>query len=449
VFDALAHLVLGESRAAPVVVVVEDLHWIDPASRELLEALVRQFQTARVLVVFTHRPDGDPALTVAGALDPLVLERLDAAEITAILRAVAGGRLPDELETMLVHKSGGSPFCAEELVRGLLEAGHLEPGEDGMRLVRPLDEIPIPGTIQEVVAARIDRLPPDAKHVVQVAAVLGRQFTRADLAALLADEATDVAAALEELLARGILHGKSGLGADELRFGESLTQEVAYESLLLRQRRLLHERIARALDARAGGGAERSAVRAHHWARTDDRARAAVALLEAGRDAEAVPSYRVAADFHRHAWEAGEAAYAEHADDRHLRIALEAAGAYVRLVVQFGFPLTDDVVRAAERGRDLAEQLHDNEALAGFFYWLGAIAIQRDDRDFARASRSPSAASGSRRRRGSGSPPPASCAASPCSTSSTDASRTRASASIRCSPFWTRPRIGRSRAIST
>jgi len=382
VSEAVANLILAESQHTPVLVIVEDLHWIDQPSRELFEALVKQLAAAPVLLLVTHRPDRDAELRVAGAsVERLQLVRLSAAEITAILRAVAGGVLPGELEMLLVGKAAGSPFFAEELVRTLIEEGHLEQNGAGLRLARPLAQIPIPGTIHEVIAARIDRLEPAAKRVMQVAAVLGRQFSRADLTALLAEEGIDVARELDELVARGILHRKVALGRDELRFGESLTQEVAYESLLLRQRRQLHERVARRLDSQPAGGAGRSALRAHHWARSDDRGRAADAFLQAARDAESVPSYRDAADFYRRAWDTAEGAYGELQDERYLRIALEATGSLSRLVVYFGLPFVQDAARAAERGRELAEYFHDDEARAAFLYMLGVMTMQHGGRD--------------------------------------------------------------------
>src|SRR5262249_51859072 len=160
----------------------------------------------------------------------------------------------------------------------------------------------------------------------------------------------------------------------------SLTQEIAYEGLLLRQRRQLHERVARYLEGQPGGGPERSALLAHHWSRTDQRGLAADALMQAARDAESVPSYRVAADFYRRAWDAAEAAHVELHDERFLRMALDATSGLSRLVVYFGLPLIDDAARAAARGRELAEQLHDANAVASFLYMLGVMTMTRDGR---------------------------------------------------------------------
>src|SRR2546426_4546782 len=266
-FEAVTRLVLGASERAPVVVLLEDLHWIDDPSRELLESLVGRVAAAPVMVLVTHRPDDRAAWRARGALTQVVLPRLSDEHVRTIVRAVAGGPLPEQLERLLVAKAEGSPFCAEEITRSLIEEGYLAQNGGGRKLTRPLEEIRIPGTVQEVIAARLDRLSPPAKRVVQVAAVLGRQFRRDQLTALLAGEDIDVEHELGELEQRGVFHRKHLLAADEYRFGESLTQEVAYEGLLLKQRRQLHERVGLLLEAEpAEMTAERSALLAHHLA---------------------------------------------------------------------------------------------------------------------------------------------------------------------------------------
>src|SRR5207247_2084690 len=115
--DAVTRLLLGKSQHAPVVVMLEDLHWIDDASRELLETLVARLAGARVMVLVTHRPDDRAAWRTRAPLTQLVLRRLPDADVRAMLHAVAGGPLPGELERLLVAKAEGSPFCAEEITR--------------------------------------------------------------------------------------------------------------------------------------------------------------------------------------------------------------------------------------------------------------------------------------------------------------------------------------------
>jgi len=382
-FEAVTRLLLGESERVPVVVVIEDLHWIDDASRELLETLVARLAHARIMVVVTHRPEDRAAWRTRAALTQLVLRRLDDDDVRHIVRAVAGGPLPDTLENLLIGKAEGSPFCAEEITRALVEEGYLVPNGGAPRVTRPVEEIRIPGTVQEVIAARLDRLGAEAKHVVQVAAVLGRQFRAAELARVLDDEAVAVGRALAELEHRGIVHRKSALASDEYRFGESLTQEVAYESLLLKQRRQLHERIGLLLESQPGDrSAERSALVAHHFARSENRPKAIEALLRAGEDAEELPSYRTAVDFYRQAWELAEAEAAT--DARFQPAVLDAASGLARLAVIFGWPTLAEAERAANRARELAEALGNTEMLSAVLYYLGVITVLAEGSDFGR-----------------------------------------------------------------
>jgi tetratricopeptide (TPR) repeat protein len=385
VFEAVAGLVFGESRHSRVVLLVEDLHWVDDASRQLLERLVARLGSAPVMVLVTHRPDDRLVWRTRAALTQLVLRPLTDEEIRAVVRAVAGGPLPETLERLLVAKAEGSPFCAEEITRALVEEGYLVPAGDGIRVTRPVEDIRLPGSVQEVIAARLDRLDPRAKRVAQVASVLGRQFRRAQLATLLADEGVDVDAALSDLERRGILHRKSLLASDEYRFGESVTQEVAYETLLHRQRRQLHERVAATFEQMpADTTAERSALLAHHYARSDNRRKAVDALLRAAEDAERLPSYRAAVDFYQRAWEAAEACLAETGDVRYQRAVLEATHGVAGHAVLFGFPGLAEAERAAVRGRELAEALGDHERLISLYYLLGLITMFGNREGFAR-----------------------------------------------------------------
>jgi class 3 adenylate cyclase len=164
-FDAVTRLLVAESDEAPVVMMIEDLHWLDDASRELLETVVARLARARVMVVVTHRPEDRAAWRTRAALTQLVLRRLSDDDVRTIVRAVAGGPLPEQLEHLLVTKAEGSPFCAEEITRSLIEEGYLVQNGGGRKLTRPIEEIRIPGTVQEVIAARLDRLPAAAKRV--------------------------------------------------------------------------------------------------------------------------------------------------------------------------------------------------------------------------------------------------------------------------------------------
>ncbi len=383
-FDAVAKMVLDAAEPRGVVMFIEDLHWIDEPSRELLQDVLRRFAGSPVLLVVTHRPDSAPAWQVATSLTQYVLRPLEDADVASIVREVAGGPLPPELVSVLVAKAGGSPFFAEELVRSLVDEGDLVAEADGsLRLTRALREVSIPGTVQEVIAARLDRLPATTKRVVQVAAVLGRQFRRSQLEALLAPEGIDVGRELMDAERRGLLHRKTAITTDELRFGESLTQEVAYETLLLRLRRQLHERVAQLLEADPEPGPEHTALLAHHYSRSDNHTKAVDALLRAAHDAEEIPSYGVANGLYRQAWQLAESVMGEREDGHFHRAALAAISAIARLTTFFGADDLVDAEHAVERGMELAEVLSDRTVMGHLLFSKGVIMMMRKESDFA------------------------------------------------------------------
>ncbi len=363
-FEAITQLMHAETRRGPVVMIVEDLHWIDESSQELLAMALARLARAQVMVVLSHRPDYRPAWRTGAAVTQLHLRPLLDGDVVRITRVLAGGALPAELEARILAKAEGSPFFAEEIIRSLLEEGFLAPDDGVVRLTRPVEEILIPGSVREVIAARLDRLSPTAKRVAQLAAVLGRQFRRGDLGRLLVAEAVDVDPELAELTRRGVIHRKSLFSDDEYRFGESLTQEVAYGSLLHRERRRVHGRVAALLEEGGGDPTQaRPALIAHHYAESDDRAKAVETLLRAVTEAERAPLFRTALDLARRAWEIAEAALcASPAEARFLRWALEATLAYVRVTVLYGNSSDAEAERAALRGAELAEQLGAGDA---------------------------------------------------------------------------------------
>lgn len=377
-FDAVSHLVAATSERAAVVMIIEDLQWMDELSRELLDLAVARLQRARMMLVVSHRADYEPSLHAHGAFTQLHLHRLSDEETVQIVRAVVGGELPSELERRVVAKAEGNPFFAEEITRGLLEEGYVLRRKREVRLTRPVEDIRIPDTVQELVGARLDRLPPGAKRVLQVASVLGRQFSRDQLLRLLEGEDIEVERELEALERAGILHRKLAVSTDEFRFGESFTQEIAYETLLLKDRRQLHERVGLQLQAEPGEWtAERSALLAHHFSRSDNRERAIAALLRAGQDAERVPSFPAAERQYGEAWRLAEAALSEvrEPDQQLQKDAMEAAHSLCRMKVIYGSSDGEETERIARRGRELAQALGSAEALAAFCTYEGMLVM--------------------------------------------------------------------------
>jgi AAA ATPase-like protein/adenylate/guanylate cyclase family protein len=390
-FTAISRLIWRKSERLPVVIILEDLHWIDDASREMLESSIGQMHSKRVLVLMTHRTDFRASWQTHAAMTQLRLRALTDAEAARIVEARAGGSVPPEVERRILKKADGNPFYLEELTRALVEDGTLALRDGVVRATRAADEIRIPDTIGELLGARIDRLSPAAKRVAQVAAVLGRQFARANVERLLEGEPIDVLAELYELEKRGILHRNGSMELGELRFGESLTQEVAYEGLLMRERRQLHDRAARLFEAEAatvtrGADARRAhALAAHHLARGENRARGIQALIDAANEALAVPSFGDAIRLFREAWQLAEITLGERREhsEETKRLALRAAMGISHAAIVYGDSGSERDETATQRGIALAEELGDAPSLAALLVNYGIVVLNSDRDRFA------------------------------------------------------------------
>lgn len=373
--NAIDGLVRGAAARAPVVFIFEDLHWADEQSRELLSLALTHLMRARVMVIVSSRPDASFAWHTHAAVTQLALRPLREEDVVGIMRSIVGGRLPEAVERRIAERAEGSPFFVEEITRSLVEQGNLLCGPESCELSGEFDDSQIPGSVREVLAARLDSLDSSAKRVAQLAAVLGRQFRRDEIEELAANGAvTDVAAGLAQLVDRGVVRHAAATGAPEYRFGESLTQEVAYESLLLRERRALHERIGLMLERRG----DRPTLIAHHYALSENADKAIDTLLAAAADAEQLPAFRTANDLFRRAWEIAEAT-AEETDLRSQSRLLRAALGYCRMAVLYGSSEDPLARRAAELSVDLAAALADGAAEATAKTYLGMVLTTYPD----------------------------------------------------------------------
>jgi class 3 adenylate cyclase/tetratricopeptide (TPR) repeat protein len=287
--EALRRLLLEGGRRRPLLVVLEDLHWIDDASEEYLVTLVEGLTASPVLIVATHRPDWRPRRPSPGAEEITLAPLGEEDSLTLLEAVVARARLPAALLRIILDRASGNPLFLEELARAVTEQG--DPAATGT----------VPDTLRAVLSARLDRLPDALKRLLQTAAVLGREFPRRLLDAVW-DGPGSLAAHLAELARLDFLHELSAGDDPAFAFNHALTQEVAYESLLTPHRQTLHETAARALEAGGEGRVEREWERlAYHWTRTAraDKAvnalsRVAARALAAYANADAVAALREA-----------------------------------------------------------------------------------------------------------------------------------------------------------
>ena len=282
--DACKRLLLRESQVQPLVLIFEDLHWIDSETQAFLNSLIESLPTSRILLLVNFRPEyqsswGSKSYYAQLRVDPLPIE--SAEELLQGL--LGGGDQQRDLRRTLIRRTEGNPFFLEESVRSLVEAGVLAGERGNYRLQAPLASIQVPGRVQAVLAARIDRLLPDDKRLLQTAAVIGKDVPFAllqDIAELSSD---DLQAGLGRLQAAEFLYEAKLFPDIEYTFKHALTHEVAYSSLLQERRRAAHAQIVSAMEnLYAGRIAEQLERLSHHAVRGEVWPRAVTYLHQAG-----------------------------------------------------------------------------------------------------------------------------------------------------------------------
>jgi class 3 adenylate cyclase/tetratricopeptide (TPR) repeat protein len=288
----LIQCLAAEARRRPLLLLFEDLHWIDPSSLEFLDLLVDQIATFPILAVLSYRPDFTVPWPGAPHITSLRLRRLSTAAAMAIVGGITGTPLPRQITEQIVARADGIPLFIEELTKAVVESGRLKQAATAWLLDEPLAPVAIPLTLHDSLMARLDRLG-NAKSVAQIGAVVGRVFTRSLIAEIDDRPVAELDTALRRLTDAGLIvrQGEDSQGEDSYAFKHALVRDAAHESLLLRRRRELHGRVADALvghpgnfpEVLAGHYAEamRIAEAIDHWKRAGDMAVARSANIEA------------------------------------------------------------------------------------------------------------------------------------------------------------------------
>jgi predicted ATPase len=247
---ALLTILLRIAAQQPVLFVMEDLHWVDPSTLELLSLLVDQGPTARILALLTFRPDFSPPWMGRPHLTQVTLNRLpqrQAAEMTS--QVVHGKTLPTEVVEQVVAKTDGVPLFVEELTKMVLESGLLQECEEHYELSRPLPPLAIPATLHDSLMARLDRLA-TVKALAQLGATLGREFSYELLQAVSPWDEGTLQRGLHQLVAAEFLYQQGLPPQATYRFKHALIQNAAYQSLLRSTRQRYHQHIAQVVEAR-------------------------------------------------------------------------------------------------------------------------------------------------------------------------------------------------------
>lgn len=355
--ECILTLLLALAAHEPVLLVVEDLHWLDPSTLELLGLLIDQVPTSNLLLLTAARPSFEPPWGARPQVNALRLGRLTRVEVSQLVVQVTGGKaLPPAVLDQIVDKTDGVPLFVEELTKTVLELGLVRDAGRHYELAGPMTQLAIPATVHDSLMARLDRLSA-AKTVAQLGAVLGRSFAYDLLLAVAQMNEVGLRHALQQLVAAEVLQQRGVPPSATYTFKHALVQDAAYESLLRSMRQVFHQRAARALvDSFGHVTRAQPEVLAHHY-------------TKAGLAALAIPQWQRAAQLsvdraaHREAVSQFSAALAQCATlatgAERSRLELEVyLGLGPALMATRGYA-APEVERAYQRAHELASELGD------------------------------------------------------------------------------------------
>jgi class 3 adenylate cyclase len=284
--EAIKRIVVRESLNQPLMVIFEDLHWIDEQTQELLNLLADSIGTAKLLLLVNYRPEyshpwNSKTYYTQLRLDPLGKE--SAEEMLSALLGDSNDLIP--LKRLIIERTEGTPFFMEEIVQALFEDRVLRRNGE-VKLARSMSAVKVPATVQAVLASRIDRLSAEEKELLQTLAVLGREFPLGLVRHVTLKLDDELERGLSRLQAGEFIYEQVAAGDVEYIFKHALTQEVAYNALLIERRKQLHERAGQALESMLAGQLEDHLDElAHHYSRSSNLGKAIEYLTLAGERA--------------------------------------------------------------------------------------------------------------------------------------------------------------------
>jgi len=352
--EAVKRILLRESLNQPLIVIFEDLHWIDEQTQELLNLLADAIANAKILLLVNYRPEYSHQWNSKTYYTQLRLDPLGKESADEMLSALLGdSRDLASLKRVIIERTESNPFFMEETVQVLLDEGALV-RNGAMHLTKPIAELKIPPTVQGILASRIDRLPADAKDLLQTLSVIGREFPMSLIRAVVPKPDDELTRMLNDLQLREFIYEQPAVGDTEYSFKHALTLEVAYNSVLMERRKLLHERIGKAIETLYASSLDDHLPElAHHYARTSNVDKAVLYLTAAGKRSLERSALREAEEQLRKGLELLKTL--PEAASRDIR-ELDLMGPLFRvLFITRGYTAAD-TIEAAERARALAER---------------------------------------------------------------------------------------------
>ena len=296
--EAIKRILLRESMNQPLMVIFEDLHWIDEQTQEFLNLLADSIGTARILMLVNYRPEYSHQWNSKTYYTQLRLDPLGKESADEMLSALLGdGVEVRALKRVIIERTEGNPFFMEETAQVLFDEGALVRDGPAVKLTRSLNTLKIPPTVQGILAARIDRLQSDAKDLLQALAVIGREFPLSLIRAVMPKPDEELNRLLNNLQLGEFIYEQPAVGDTEYIFKHALTQEVSHNSVLIERRKQLHERTGMAIESLFANRLEDHLDElVHHYSRSDDVVKAVHYSQLAAEQASGRAAYAQAAN---------------------------------------------------------------------------------------------------------------------------------------------------------
>jgi predicted ATPase len=370
----LVDQLIGLAGKKPVLFCIEDLHWVDPTTLELIELALDNMVEAPVLLLMTARPTFDHGVGGHPIVTRLALNRLGQSQIVAIAERITGGKsLPIDLLEEIASKTDGVPLFVEELTKTVLESGQLRETETAFELDAPLERLAIPSTLHDSLMARLDRLQP-VKEVAQIAACIGREFGHGLLEAASPLSPGKLQEALDRLIAAELIFRRGRPPEAFYIFKHALVRDAAYESLLKSKRQTIHARLLKVLEEEHVGEALPE-VLAQHAAEAGLDEKAIDLWETAGQAAVARPAYREAINhFSLAIARIGDQVESRHWQERELDLQVKLGQALIACV---GYQAAE-TEQAFERATILTEALGNTALRFPALYGQWGVSVLRD-----------------------------------------------------------------------
>jgi len=363
IFGAIRLLLIAESQVRPLLIIIEDLHWMDKTSEEFLTYFINSLATSRIMLILLFRPEYNPAAWATKSFySQIRVDQFPRKHIEAHVKGILGcSDVAPELNDFIAARTEGNPLFIEEMTYNLLENGSIRKEDERYLLSLKLSEIQVPASIQGIIAARLDRLEGTLKGIMQTASVIGREFAFRILQAVTSLR-EDLKSSLLTLQDLEFIYEKTLFPELEYIFKHALTRDVAYNSLLIKKRKETHERVARAIEEIYADRLEECyEILAYHYSLSEYNQKAYLYLKLSGDKAARNYANLEALRFYK---EALRMLDAQPEDEALRREKIELLIGAQAPLFKLGYP--QDSLEILHRSEALAQELGDQRALAQF-----------------------------------------------------------------------------------